>query len=359
MPKRRPIPDRIGAFLDELEDEENEKKYEIFYHEHSDKFAEDMARAEEKLLNSGFQMEFVGGETLLETAKARPLTYKCKNGEETKVYLIGTEHNIRDSCLDVHALYNDIGPDIIAIEWDMDYKDEEHQNLLDVWRKCNGELDEVLKLSKSELVKAGHFHRDEGFCDKLMEWGTMLSTDMGPLLHLADKHKKKMFFIDQSSVCCDRQLGEVWDLTAMYLSMKLLYGIDAIERGIHVENVYQLIAVCDYYNTALMNQETRIGNIVSPKTHILGTHMRDLFMTKRLHQICEGNPGKTVLCAVGACHCPGMRELWDYYIPKAIVDTMLDVNKTSRNLQKIIGKYGGSIIGEYKCISFDKLQKRS
>jgi len=356
--KLREIPARIKAFLEELEDEENEDKYEIFYREHSDKFAEEMARAEERLLKSGFQIEYIGGPTLLETAKKEPLKYKCKNGEETTIYLIGTEHNIRNSCEDVQSLYKTIEPDIIAIEWDMDYKKEEHQALLAVWDKCDGDLDRVLKLPTKELVKAGHFHRDEGFCDKLLEWGTMLSTDMGPLIHLADKFKKKLFFIDQGSVACDRQLGEVWDVTAMYLSMKLLYGIDVIERGLDVENIYQLIAVSDYYNTALMNQETRIGHIVSPESHVLGTHMRDLFMTKRLHQICEGNPGKTILCAVGACHCPGMRELWDYYIPKVIVDTMLNVNKTKRNLQKIVKKYGGSIIKNFQCIDMNKLQKR-
>lgn len=357
--ERRPLQKRFAEFLEELKDEENEEKYEIFYHEHSEAFKERMAKAEEKIISSGFKLDLKGGETLLETALNKPMVYKHRSGEETIVHLMGTEHNIREAAYDIKKLFDKVNPDIVAIEWDCDSKPDDREPMIQVWEKAGGDLDTIVKTAtKAELVQANHFHRDEGFCDKLLEWGTLLSTDMGQAIYLAHKHNKKLFCIDQSEACCDRQIGEVWDLTAMHLSLKLLYGVDCVENGWDIENVYQLNAVCDYYNTALMNQERELGELANPKMHILGTHMRDLFMTKRLQEICEGNPGKTVICCVGACHCPGMRELWEYYIPKAIIDTMMNQNKSKKNLQKVMKKYGGSIIGQMKPIDFEKLQKR-
>ena len=72
----------------------------------------------------------------------------------------------------------------------------------------------------------------------------------------------------------------------MYFSMKFLYGLDCIEMGLNIENMYQLIASLDLYPTNMMEQEKDLGFFCSEGIHILGTHMRDLFMTKSIINFC-------------------------------------------------------------------------
>ena len=55
-----------------------------------------------------------------------------------------------------------------------------------------------------------------------------------------------------------------------------------------------------------------------------------------------------------------MRELWDYYIPTGIVNTMSNPNSSRKNLHKIISKYGGSLVkDEFKMIDLNRLNKRN
>ena len=104
----------------------------------------------------------------------------------------------------------------------------------------------------------------------------------------------------------------------------------------------------------IIELDNNIGKIVSPTSYILGTHLRDIYMTHRLHNICKGNPNKTVAVIVGACHTFGIRDMWNYNLPTSITNNLENEYKTRKNLLKELEKYGGSLINK---INYKKLVK--
>ena len=140
--------------------------------------------------------------------------------------------------------------------------------------------------------------------------------------------------------------------------MKIIYGIDCIKEGLKIELVYQLLASLDLLPLELMKLDNDIGKIISPASYILGTHTRDIYMTHRLHSLCKGNPNKTIVVIVGACHTFGIRDCWNYNLPTSIVNDLENISKTRNTLDNQFRKYGGSLYDDYNKINYKWLEKR-
>ena len=70
-----------------------------------------------------------------------------------------------------------------------------------------------------------------------------------------------------------------------------------------------------FYSHLMQNIKTekKQYNIVFIRYTLL-THLRDIYMCGRVQQVALGNPNKTILVLVGACHTFGVHEFMKYRV---------------------------------------------
>ena len=297
------------------------------------------------------------GTLLCDDAINNPLFYKHSNGDVTKVYLIGTEHDNADTVKHIENVIDIVDPSILLLEHPKNFNRTD--DVVKVWNQFEGDYKKMSKnANKYDMRKAQHLYRNDKYCQQISKWGNFLSMDTGIAIYLANKNKYKLRYIDISDDCCEKKLGAVYDHLSMYFILKIIYGIDCIEEGLRIELVYQLIASLDLLPLELMKLDNNIGKIISPASYVLGTHTRDIYMTHRLHSLCKGNPNKTIVVVVGACHTFGIRDCWDYNLPTSIANDLENISKTRNTLDNQFRKYGGSLYDEYNKINYKWLEKR-
>ena len=353
--QNRTIPEKFQKFLNLVRNDS--MKYDWLYYDHTECFIERIEEAEHLLKDVKNNINLNEGTLLCDDAINNPLLYKHSNGDITKVYLIGTEHDNADTVEHIKNVIDVVEPSILLLEHPKNFNRTD--DVVNVWNKFEGDHKKMSKsANKYDMRKAQHLYRNDKYCQQISKWGNFLSMDTGIAIYLANKNKYKLRYIDISDDCCEKKLGAVYDHLSMYFILKIIYGIDCVEEGLRIELVYQLVASLDLLPLELMKLDNDIGKIISPASYILGTHTRDIYMTHRLHSLCKGNPNKTIVVVVGACHTFGIRDFWDYNLPTSIANDLENISKTRNTLDNQFRKYGGSLYDEYNKINYKWLEKR-
>merc|ERR1711964_898318 len=145
----------------------------------------------------------------------------------------------------------------------------------------------------------GHMFKSDKYTDQIVEWGTFLSVDVGMCALMAHNFKCPLQWIDIPEYAHDKKFGPVWDHVAMHVCLKKVFGIDCLEEDLKIEQIYQLAAAAHLQPVHIMRADQAIEATIAPGIHTLGTHTRDLYMQWKIQQICENNPGKTILAVMG------------------------------------------------------------
>lgn len=361
----RKVPDLLQKLLDEAaEFEEEGDKHGWLQKEHSDDFIRRAEAAEEEIADMKIpDLNAEDQQTLRQLALDEPLIYKTRSGEECTVYLVGSDHDTRETAEDVRAVAEAINPDYICAEHPPEYKFTEE--LGDLWEKYDGDVEKMATFGSSKhadlhtMKVVGHIFRNDAYTDQIREWGTVLSVDVGMCALMARQFKVPLKWIDISEHAHDKKFGPVWDHVAMHVTMKKVFGIDCIDLGLDIGRVYCLLGAAELMPVPIMRLDQDIEDKLAPNIHVLGTHTRDIYMTHRIHQICEANPGKTILAVVGAFHALNMRDMWNYRMPEALVSAIGSEQKTRKHLHKAFRRYGGRINSPARNCNYKLFAKRT
>lgn len=358
---------RIVPELQKLLDAATEDPEEFGWltHDHSDEFQERAREAEEGLgkvagmptAENKVDLNSEDQQTLRELALDEPLHYTTRSGAKCTVYLLGTDHDTRETAMDVRAVAEEVKPEYICAEHPPEYKFTEEMG--DLWEKFDGDVEKMSKQAdRHQMRVVSHLFRNDKYCDQIQEMGTFLSVDVGMCSLMARKLGVPLKWVDISEHTHDKKFGPVWDHVAMHVTMKNVFGIDCVERGLKIEIVYQLIAASDLMPVPVMRLDMSLEHTLAPDIHVLGTHTRDIYMLHRVHQICEANPGKTILAVVGAFHSLNMRTMWKYKMPEALVSSIGSTQNTRKQLHKVFQKYGGRIHSPARDCDYTRFAKR-
>merc|ERR1711879_639113 len=85
-----------------------------------------------------------------------------------------------------------------------------------------------------------------------------------------------------------------------------------------------------------------MDRMYTPKQYTLLTHLRDIYMCGRVQQVALGNPDKTLLILVGACHTFGVHEFIKCRIPQNLMNVLANGQKNKKHVKKVLKKYGAS-----------------
>merc|ERR1711900_5286 len=156
-------------------------------------------------------------------------------------------------------------------------------------------------------------------------------------------------WIDITEHAHDKKFGPVWDHVAMHVIMKSL----------DIGKIYQLVAASELQPVPVMRLDQKLESTLAPNIHVLGTHTRDVFMCHRVHQICEANPGKTILAVMGAFHSLNIREtLWKRRMPEALVSGIASDQQGRKQLHKVFKRYNGRIFPPAKDCDYTLFAER-
>lgn len=203
-------------------------EYGWLHQEHKDKFIKRCREAEELVGDVKTDLPLDDpGQTLAELALAEPLKYTTRKGEEVTVYLVGTDHDTRDTAQQIREVAEKVKPDYICAEHPRDWKQEFTDSMTALWVKFDGDVkamaancDDKEFLTKMRII--GHMFRNDKYTDQIVDWGTFLSVDVGMCGLMAHNFKCPLQWIDIPEYAHDKKFGPVWDHVAMHVCLKNL-----------------------------------------------------------------------------------------------------------------------------------------
>lgn len=275
--------------------------------------------------------------------------YHGGDKEPTTVYILGTDHEHFYSGKIIEAAIEEIKPDVIATEEKMDYESQEnHEKMMEVMRKYDGDISRITKemdiTSLKDLLLCPGWDSENNDCPKmLLEWGHLNNVDSLVLYFMAEKLDIKIKEIDVSDHVFDHKLESADSGVFKLEAIKYLYGFDC-------DKTDPLICpdmFLDMLEAAEDIQECGIGEICrqmeiqyNKVAYIMETHIRDMFMARRIQEVCAGNPGKTILCPMGMDHVYGVYQFFNKRIPTRLAQIIQNGSKSRKQLWKELKKYG-------------------
>merc|ERR550519_1343516 len=131
---------------------------------------------------------------------------------------------------------------------------------------------------------------------------------------MAEKHDIRIKEIDVSDFVFDGKLSSSDCGIFKVEAIKYLYGFDCDDSDpmLDVDMFMDMLEAAEEIQTCGLSEICRQLEIqYNPSAYIMETHIRDLFMARRIQEVCSGNPGKTILCPVGYDHVYGVHQFFN------------------------------------------------
>jgi len=278
---------------------------------------------------------------------------------DTIVYILGVDHEHKSSSYNIRALFDFAKPDILAVEDFLDkQKDpdgwENHQKMMKIVKEYDCDVEAITKKEPREnLIDAFLFPNIDDdddnqqvnpYGDFLLSLGHLNNIDSIVPYYLCMKRKVKIECIDIHDDVfehLEKEDASIFKVEAI----KYWYGLDCDPPVLDVDNVQDLIEatietpMCGWLE---LNRQLEIQ--YNPEGHLFETHARDIHMIGRLQEVCQNNPGKTIICLVGADHMLGMHDLFYSKIPKNLTKSIANCKslKRRKKLFKKLAKLGAT-----------------
>jgi len=346
-PEKRKFPPKFQDLIEQaLEDPD---KYNWFFDvEDCDQRQRKKKRKPPKIDLEKFNS--LDGVTFLERClNNKRVFYHGGNKEPTTVYILGTDHEHFYSGEILKQAIEELKPDVIATEDHMDFESREnHEKMMDIMRKYNGEISQITKnedlTTLKELILCPGWDAESNDCPKLLlEWGHLNNVDSLMTYWMAEQHDIKIKEIDVSDHVFDHKLASSDSGIFKVEAIKYLYGFDCDDS----DPMFDVDMFLDMLEAAQPTMTCGIGELCrqleiqyNSGAYILETHIRDMFMARRIQEVCSGNPGKTILCPMGADHVYGVHQFFNKRIPTRLAQCIQNGQKSRKQLWKELKKYG-------------------
>jgi len=273
--------------------------------------------------------------------------YHGPNKDPTIIYILGTDHEHKYSAKSITQIFNQVKPDILAMEDCLDHTvQKNHDKMMNIIRKYKGNIEEMLKKEpKNKLKSAMLFPGDDehdAYGELMLSWGHCNNIDSIIPYYLAEKHNVRVKELDVCDFVFDKKLESESVNLFRIEALKQYYNFDCDDTDplIDVDVFSDLLeAAQDELFVDWLELNKQLELFYNPRPYILETHIRDVFMAGRLQDICLGNPGKTILCLVGADHMFGTLEYIHHRIPKSLMHIISNTQKSRKQLWKKLKNY--------------------
>lgn len=351
------FPPKFEALLNEAQGNDNHWLFDV----DEDELAKRLRDHDEPEIDEEY-LATLKDVTYLDYCLNNPLEfYHGPNKESTTVYILGTDHEHFVSERYIKTAFEEISPELIAIEDNFDFESEKnHDTMMNLMRKHGGRIQGIIDNEDIKTLKKCFCYpwdeENEETGEILLSWGHLNNIDSLVPFYLAENHDIRIKTIDVCDDVFDRKLEAkdscVWKTEL--INYEFGFNVDEHEPPFDVDNFLDFLEAAEEELTMdRVELALQLQLQYNPHAYVTETHLRDFFMATRLQDICKGNPGKRILCLCGADHVPGVRDFFHKRMPGKLRNIISNTQKSKKQLWKELRKYG---CDRNNLIDLEKLQ---